>query len=40
VVHAPGEPGDYFLKLDLVDEQVCWFEEMGSKAVLVAVTVR
>lgn len=40
VVRAPVEPGDYFLKLDLVDEQVCWFEEMGSKAVLVSLAVR
>ena len=27
---APQRPGKYTLKFDLVDEQVCWFEAVGS----------
>src|SRR5262249_2997854 len=29
-VAAPLEPGRYRLKLDLVKEHVCWFEQRGS----------
>ncbi len=32
-------PGIYWLKFDLVSEEVCWFETLGSKAVLVEVKV-
>jgi 2-polyprenyl-3-methyl-5-hydroxy-6-metoxy-1,4-benzoquinol methylase/glycosyltransferase involved in cell wall biosynthesis len=28
---APRRPGNYTLKFDLVDQQVCWFEDVGSK---------
>jgi SAM-dependent methyltransferase len=34
------EPGQYTLALDLVSEQVCWFENMGSKPVLIEVQVQ
>ena len=30
---APLRPGRYTLKLDLVDQQVCWFEAAGSEAI-------
>jgi SAM-dependent methyltransferase len=33
-VHLPLE-GEHGLKLDLVDERVCWFEEVGSPAAFV-----
>ena len=29
---APQRAGSYTLKLDLVDQQVCWFEDAGSEA--------
>jgi glycosyltransferase involved in cell wall biosynthesis/SAM-dependent methyltransferase len=29
---APLLPGSYILKVDLVDQHVCWFEEHGSEA--------
>ncbi|HZB44955.1 MAG TPA: methyltransferase domain-containing protein, partial [Pyrinomonadaceae bacterium] len=28
--NAPTRPGPYTLKIDLVDQHVCWFEERGS----------
>ena len=28
---APQQSGGYLLKVDLVDQQVCWFEEVGSQ---------
>jgi SAM-dependent methyltransferase len=34
------DPGQYTLALDLVSEQVCWFENMGAKPVNVEVTVQ
>jgi SAM-dependent methyltransferase len=30
-VHAPAEPGDHLLEIDLVQERVCWFAEKGSR---------
>jgi 2-polyprenyl-3-methyl-5-hydroxy-6-metoxy-1,4-benzoquinol methylase len=27
---APRAPGRYTLKIDLIDQQICWFEERGS----------
>lgn len=32
---APRRTGTYMLKLDLVDEHVCWFEEKGSEPLIV-----
>jgi SAM-dependent methyltransferase/glycosyltransferase involved in cell wall biosynthesis len=28
---APAEPGTYTVKIDLVDQLICWFEERGSQ---------
>jgi SAM-dependent methyltransferase len=28
---APRRPGSYILKVDLVDQHVCWFEQQGSE---------
>ena len=28
---CPSAPGSYTLKIDLVDQHVCWFEERGSQ---------
>ncbi|MEP6568950.1 MAG: methyltransferase domain-containing protein [Acidobacteriota bacterium] len=28
---APNEPGPYRVKIDLVDQHICWFEERGSQ---------
>ena len=28
---APHRPGTYRLKLDLVDQQIAWFEQRGSE---------
>ena len=32
---APQRAGSYKLKLDLVDQQVCWFEERGSQPLVI-----
>jgi hypothetical protein len=41
IEHAcPSEPGLYTLKIDLVDQHVCWFEERGSKALSLPMKVR
>jgi hypothetical protein len=37
---APSEPGKYTLKIDLVDQHVCWFEERGSLPLLLGFEVR
>ncbi|HJT65085.1 MAG TPA: methyltransferase domain-containing protein [Pyrinomonadaceae bacterium] len=29
--YAPQQSGNYLLKVDLVDQHVCWFEEVGSQ---------
>jgi hypothetical protein len=34
---ALPDAAGYLLKLDLVDEQICWFEDVGSRPVYVAV---
>ncbi|HEV8254149.1 MAG TPA: class I SAM-dependent methyltransferase, partial [Vicinamibacteria bacterium] len=36
---APLEPGSYVLKIDLVQECVCWFEERGSRPLRLALEV-
>jgi len=38
-VQAPGEPGEYLLEVDLVQEFVCWFAEKGSSTGRAAVKV-
>jgi hypothetical protein len=30
-IWAPETPGEYELKLDMVDEHVTWFEDQGSR---------
>jgi hypothetical protein len=37
---APSEVGFYTLKLDLVNQHHCWFEEVGSEPLLVQLEVR
>jgi len=37
-IHAPCEPGDHLLEIDLVQERVCWFAEKGSRTARVAIT--
>lgn len=36
---APG-PGGYLLELDMVDEQICWFQQRGSLTTTIPLTVR
>jgi len=36
-VELPDAKTPYVLKLDMVDEHVCWFEDMGSRPIYVAV---
>ena len=31
---APSASGSYTLKVDLVDQHICWFEERGSQPLL------
>ena len=33
----PDAGASYVLKLDMVDEHVCWFEDVGSRPVYVAI---
>lgn len=37
---APAKPGAYSLKVDLVDQHICWFEERGSKPLVLPLEVR
>jgi 2-polyprenyl-3-methyl-5-hydroxy-6-metoxy-1,4-benzoquinol methylase len=37
---APAQPGIYTIKIDLVDQHVCWFAERGSKPLLLPLEVR
>jgi protein tyrosine/serine phosphatase len=39
-IWAPPEPGEYELKLDMVDEHVTWFEDQGSPPLLRSLSVR
>ena len=32
---APRRPGNYTIKFDLVDQQVCWFEDVGSEPLTI-----
>jgi glycosyltransferase involved in cell wall biosynthesis/SAM-dependent methyltransferase len=36
---VPAVPGNYTVKIDLVDQQVCWFEERGSQPLIFSVEV-
>jgi glycosyltransferase involved in cell wall biosynthesis/SAM-dependent methyltransferase len=33
---APAQPGKYTVKIDLVDQHVCWFAERGSQPLVVS----
>lgn len=37
---VPDKPGKYTVKIDLVDQHVCWFEERGSQPLLFSFEVR
>jgi protein tyrosine phosphatase (PTP) superfamily phosphohydrolase (DUF442 family) len=39
-IWAPPAPGEYELKLDMVDEHVTWFEDQGSRPLSRKLTVR
>ena len=40
IEHAcPAAPGRYTLKIDLVNQHICWFEERGSKALYLPLVV-
>ncbi|MGB9181042.1 MAG: methyltransferase domain-containing protein [Pyrinomonadaceae bacterium] len=32
--HAPQTPGSYTLKIDLVNQDICWFEQQGSEPLI------
>jgi SAM-dependent methyltransferase len=36
---CPSAPGSYTLKIDLVDQHICWFEERGSTALYLPLVV-
>lgn len=36
---APRRPGRYTLKFDLVDQHVCWFEDVGSESLTIGLEV-
>jgi hypothetical protein len=37
---APAKPGAYSMKIDLVDQHICWFEERGSQPLVLSFEVR
>lgn len=37
---APAEPGRYTVKIDLVDQHICWFEERGSQPLVLSFEVK
>ena len=37
---APAKPGTYSVKIDLVDQHVCWFEERGSQPLVLNLEVK
>jgi 2-polyprenyl-3-methyl-5-hydroxy-6-metoxy-1,4-benzoquinol methylase len=37
---VPQEPGNYYMKVDLVCQDICWFEQHGSKPLLISFQVR
>ncbi|MEO8436173.1 MAG: class I SAM-dependent methyltransferase, partial [Pyrinomonadaceae bacterium] len=36
---APQNPGHYTMKIDLIDQEICWFEERGSRPLMVRIKV-
>jgi hypothetical protein len=39
-IWAPQTPGEYELKLDMVEEHVTWFEDQGSEPLVQKLIVR
>jgi 2-polyprenyl-3-methyl-5-hydroxy-6-metoxy-1,4-benzoquinol methylase len=39
-LHAPPKPGTYKLKIDLIAQHVCWFEQAGSAPLVLPLNVR
>ncbi len=39
-LHAPRKPGSYTLKIDLVSQHVCWFEQNGSRPLVLPLPVQ
>lgn len=39
LINAPARPGTYTVKVDLVDQNVCWFEEKGSEPLVFVIRV-
>jgi hypothetical protein len=39
-VSAPRSPGTYWLKIDLVAQHVCWFEQVGSRPLVLPLRVQ
>jgi len=37
---APDKAGSYTLKLDLIDQDICWFQECGTEPLLLSFEVR
>ena len=37
---APRAPGTYILKIDLIDQDICWFEEKGSQPLTLSFQVQ
>jgi len=37
---TPASPGTYTIKIDLVDQHVCWFEERGSQPLLISFEIK
>jgi hypothetical protein len=40
LIHAPAQPGTYTVKVDLVDQRVCWFEDKGSEPLVFVINVQ
>ena len=36
---APSKPGSYAMKIDLVDQHICWFEDRGSRPLVLPLEV-
>lgn len=39
IARAPTNPGHYTIKIDMVDEHILWFEDIGGKAVEVKIRI-
>lgn len=39
-IKSPDQPGEYTLRLSMVQEQVAWFDDRGAKALNLPVTIK